>query len=213
MCLGSTPSRLGANLPSVSAPPLPVKLWHCEQLVRNSSPPLAASAPSGLYSSLVGLAGPAPRRRCTRRAGRSAPASRCSSSSRPAPAARWRPACGRCRPGSRPPRRPRRPGRDRRSCPYHRCRGSWRSPPRRASCPPRWRGTGRWSRPVPCPRARTRCTAPVAASAKSRTTIAASGWRRRSESFFTDYPGVRIFCVDASEGSGGRSRRFDYLIK
>jgi hypothetical protein len=39
---------------------------------------------------------------------------------------------------------------------------------------------------------------PVAASAKSRTTTAASGWRRRAESFFTDYPGVRIFCVDAS---------------
>src|SRR3954463_4552807 len=38
---------------------------------------------------------------------------------------------------------------------------------------------------------------PVAASAKSRTTSAASGWRRRAESFFTDYPGVRIFCVDA----------------
>src|SRR6188472_2779622 len=37
---------------------------------------------------------------------------------------------------------------------------------------------------------------PVAASAKSRTTSAASGWRRRAESFFTDYPGVRISCVD-----------------
>src|SRR5882757_2684831 len=31
-------------------------------------------------------------------------------------------------------------------------------------------------------------TPPVAASAKSRTTNAASGWRRRAESFFTDYP-------------------------
>src|SRR5947209_5713757 len=32
---------------------------------------------------------------------------------------------------------------------------------------------------------------PVAASARSRTTSAARGWRRRAESFFTDYPGVR----------------------
>src|SRR4051812_22500235 len=39
---------------------------------------------------------------------------------------------------------------------------------------------------------------PEATSAKSRTTSAASGWRRRAESFFTDYPGVRISCVDAS---------------
>ena len=41
-------------MPSVSAPPLPVKLWHCAQLVRKSSPPLAMSAPSGLYWFLVG---------------------------------------------------------------------------------------------------------------------------------------------------------------
>ena len=51
---------------------------------------------------------------------------------------------------------------------------------------------------------------PVAASAKSRTTSAASGWRRRAESFFTDYPGVRIFCVGASGLSGSGP---GYLIK
>src|SRR5438445_6448658 len=46
---------------------------------------------------------------------------------------------------------------------------------------------------------------PVAASARSRTTTAASGWRRRAESFFTDYPGVRIFCVDALAMSVGNA--------
>src|SRR5690606_33983345 len=45
--------------------------------------------------------------------------------------------------------------------------------------------------------ASTAYSPPVAASAKRRTTSAASGWRRRAESFFTDYPGVRIFCVGA----------------
>ncbi len=47
-------------MPCVSAPPLPVKLWHWAQLVRNSSPPLAMSEPSGPYSFFVGMAGPAP---------------------------------------------------------------------------------------------------------------------------------------------------------
>src|SRR3954471_11870517 len=49
--------------------------------------------------------------------------------------------------------------------------------------------------------ANTAYSPPVAASARSRTTSAASGWRRRAESFFTDYPGVRISCVDV--GSSG----------
>src|SRR6478736_10361441 len=49
---------------------------------------------------------------------------------------------------------------------------------------------------------------PVAASARSSTTTAASGWRRRAESFFTDYPGVRIFCVD---GEWARARLLDHV--
>src|SRR6478609_4990809 len=49
---------------------------------------------------------------------------------------------------------------------------------------------------------------PVAASARSSTTTAASGWRRRAESFFTDYPGVRIFCVD---GGRVRARLLDHV--
>src|ERR1700742_1811114 len=52
---------------------------------------------------------------------------------------------------------------------------------------------------------------PVAASARSRTTTAASGWRRRAESFFTDYPGVRIFCVDAGCGADLRARLLDQV--
>src|SRR3954467_14099706 len=52
---------------------------------------------------------------------------------------------------------------------------------------------------------------PVAASARSRTTTAASGWRRRAESFFTDYPGVRIFCVDASGCFGPSARLLDQV--
>ncbi|GAT81955.1 hypothetical protein STXM2123_2656 [Streptomyces sp. F-3] len=31
---------------------------------------------------------------------------------------------------------------------------------------------------------------PVPASARSRTTTAARGWRRRADSFFTDYPAI-----------------------
>jgi hypothetical protein len=58
----------------------------------------------------------------------------------------------------------------------------------------------------------------VVASAKSRTTSAASGWRRRAESFFTDYPGVRIWSSLSAGGTGGRARmggaaRDRYLIK
>src|SRR3954470_1995393 len=52
---------------------------------------------------------------------------------------------------------------------------------------------------------------PVHASARSRTTTAASGWRRRAESFFTDYPGVRIFCVDAGCGADLRARLLDQV--
>src|SRR4051812_8061355 len=52
---------------------------------------------------------------------------------------------------------------------------------------------------------------PVHASARSRTTSAASGWRRRAESFFTDYPGVRIFCVDASGKVRVRPRLLDQV--
>src|SRR3954462_7984088 len=51
--------------------------------------------------------------------------------------------------------------------------------------------------------ANTAYSPPVHASARSRTTSAASGWRRRAESFFTDYPGVRIFCVDACDVGNG----------
>src|SRR5690606_39397858 len=55
--------------------------------------------------------------------------------------------------------------------------------------------------------ANTAYSPPVHASARRRTTSAASGWRRRAESFFTDYPGVRIFCVDASGWCAASSAR------
>src|SRR4051794_11340120 len=58
MYLGSTPVRLGAYLPRVSAPPLPAKLWHMAQLVRKIRLPRETSPPVASYSSGVGIAGP-----------------------------------------------------------------------------------------------------------------------------------------------------------
>ena len=60
MCCGVVSCSDGANLPCVSSPPLPAKLWHCAQLVRNSSPPTASSVLLRSRSSAVGTVGPPP---------------------------------------------------------------------------------------------------------------------------------------------------------
>src|SRR5439155_8865432 len=60
MCLAETPVSAGAYFPCVRAPPLPAKLWHCAQFVRNSSPPSARLAPEVLSWSFVGIDGPGP---------------------------------------------------------------------------------------------------------------------------------------------------------
>ena len=57
---GVASMRLGAYLPSESAPPRPAKLWHWAQLVRNSTPPVARSASLVSRSDAVGMAGPGP---------------------------------------------------------------------------------------------------------------------------------------------------------
>src|SRR3954469_3676862 len=61
MCLGVVPSRFGAYLPRVSAPPLPAKLWHIAQLVRKIVAPLEGSPLAGSTASADGIAGPGPR--------------------------------------------------------------------------------------------------------------------------------------------------------
>src|SRR5471032_1447518 len=57
MCSAETPLRLGAYLPSVSAPPAPATLWRIAQLMRNSSAPLAALPVPPRYC-LDGIPGP-----------------------------------------------------------------------------------------------------------------------------------------------------------
>src|SRR5215218_9709776 len=54
---GVAPCRVGASLPTLSAPPLPAALWHAAQLSRYSSPPSWRS-PGGLCTS--GMGGPGP---------------------------------------------------------------------------------------------------------------------------------------------------------
>src|SRR5919199_348862 len=61
MCLGVVPSRFGAYLPAVRAPPLPAKLWHMAQFVRKIVAPREASPPAALASCSEGMPGPGPR--------------------------------------------------------------------------------------------------------------------------------------------------------
>src|SRR2546423_3237864 len=64
MCLVVVSRSDGAYLPSVSAPPAPLMLWHWAQLVRNSTPPLdteSRSLGSESYAPASGMSGPAPR--------------------------------------------------------------------------------------------------------------------------------------------------------
>src|SRR6478735_8940240 len=51
MCLGVVPSRAGAYLPRVRAPPAPAKLWHIAQLTRKIWPPSAIAL---LFSAVPG---------------------------------------------------------------------------------------------------------------------------------------------------------------
>src|SRR4051794_31358919 len=61
MCVGLVPSRFGAYLPRVSAPPLPAKLWHMAQFVRKIEAPRAGSPLLGSTCSAEGMPGPGPR--------------------------------------------------------------------------------------------------------------------------------------------------------
>src|SRR5919202_5156653 len=61
MWVGVVPSRFGAYLPRVRAPPLPAKLWHMAQFVRKIVAPFAGSPFAGSTSWADGMPGPGPR--------------------------------------------------------------------------------------------------------------------------------------------------------